>query len=165
MAGPLASLLIPARITLAVQSTEHAAAIHEVVRLLDGNPEVTDFQGFLGELLARESVDTTCLGNGIAIPHARTEHVSGIVMAVGRSNAGIYFENGNETIRLIFAMGTPRANAGGYLQVVGVLCRIIKDPANCEALLSASTAEDFMQTLLDLEARVLAAPRASTSRC
>jgi mannitol/fructose-specific phosphotransferase system IIA component (Ntr-type) len=165
MAGPLASLLIPARITLAVQSTEHAAALHEVARLLDGNPEVTDFPGFFDELLAREHVDTTCLGNGIAIPHARTEHVNGIVMAVGRSKAGIYFENGHETIRLIFAMGTPRSNTGGYLQVVSVLCRIIKDPANCEALLSAPTAEDFVRTLLDLEASVLAAHRPSSSHC
>jgi hypothetical protein len=38
---------------------------------------------------------------------------------------------------------------------VGTLCRIIKDSANCEALMKAPTAAAFVQTLTNLEARVL----------
>lgn len=155
MAGKLASLLDPARVTLQVQSTKRTAALFEVARLLDGHPSVTNFQGFYNELLARERIDTTCLGNEIALPHARTEHVTGIVMAVGRSDPGVYFENGGQTVRLIFVLGTPKANAGDYLQVVGVLCRIIKDSANRDALLQAASAAEFIQTLADLETRVL----------
>jgi mannitol/fructose-specific phosphotransferase system IIA component (Ntr-type) len=164
MVGLLASLLDPARITLKVQSTGHSAALYEVAHLLEGHPCVTDFQGFYDELLARESIDTTCLGNAIAIPHARTEHVTGIVMAVGRSDPGVYFENGNETIRLIFVLGTPKSNAGSYLQVVSALCRIIKDTANCDALLHAPTAADFIRIILELEARLLAPGPAQRGR-
>jgi mannitol/fructose-specific phosphotransferase system IIA component (Ntr-type) len=156
MTSVLAPLLASARITLDVQSTERVAALYEVARLLDGHPDVTDFQGFFNELLARERLDTTCLGNKIALPHARTEHVTRIVMAVGRSDPGVYYENCDQTVRLIFALGIPKSNDGGYLQVVSVLCRIIKDPANCDALLHAPTSEAFLQTLLDLEACVLA---------
>jgi mannitol/fructose-specific phosphotransferase system IIA component (Ntr-type) len=155
MAGTLAPLLVPERITLNVQSTQRTAALYEVAGLLDGHPAVTDFQGFYNELLARERIDTTCLGNEIALPHARTEHVTRIVMAVGRSDPGVYFDNSNQTIRLIFVLGTPKANAGDYLQIVGVLCRILKDAANRDALLHAPTTGDFIQTLLDLESRVL----------
>lgn len=156
MVGILASLLASARLTLELQSTERLAALYEVAHLLDGHPDVTDFQGFYDELMARERIDTTCLGNEIAIPHARTEHVTRIVMAVGRSDPGVYYENCDQTVRLIFALGIPKSNDGGYLQVVSVLCRIIKDPANCDALLHAPTSEAFLQTLLDLEACVLA---------
>jgi mannitol/fructose-specific phosphotransferase system IIA component (Ntr-type) len=153
MASKLAQLLDPARVTLTVQSTKRTAALFEVARLLDGHPDVTNFQGFYNELLARERIDTTCLGNEIAIPHARTEHVTKIVMAVGRSDQGVFFENSNQTVRLIFVLGTPKSNAGDYLQVVGALCRIIKDSANRDALLKAPTVADFIQILLDLEAR------------
>jgi mannitol/fructose-specific phosphotransferase system IIA component (Ntr-type) len=153
MAGPLAQLLDPARVNLNLQSTQRTAALYEVARLLDGHPDVTNFPGFYHELLARERIDATCLGNEIALPHARTEHVARIVMAVGRSDAGVYFENCNQLVRLFFVLGTPRTNAGDYLQVVGALCRIIKDSASRQALLQAPTAAEFIQILVNLEAR------------
>jgi mannitol/fructose-specific phosphotransferase system IIA component (Ntr-type) len=156
MAGQLAQLLDPARISLHLQSTEHLAALHEVASLLAGHPDVIDFEGFYGEILARDRLDTTCLGDGIALPHARTEHVGKIVMAVGRSDKGVFFENGNQTVQLIFMLGTPRSDPGGNLQIVGLLCRIFKDPANRTALLGAATPEEFIQTLLAAEARLLA---------
>lgn len=156
MAGQLAQLLDPARISLHVQSTEHLAALHEVASLLAGHPDVIDFDGFYGEILARDRLETTCLGDGIALPHARTEHVGKIVMAAGRSDPGVFFENGNQTVRLIFLLGTPRSDPGGYLQIVGLLCRILKDPVNRAALLSAATPEEFIRTMLAAEARLRA---------
>jgi mannitol/fructose-specific phosphotransferase system IIA component (Ntr-type) len=155
MAGILAPLLASARLSLKLQSSGREAALSEIARLLDGHPDVTDFPGFYRELLARERIDSTSLGNEIALPHARTEHVARIVMAIGRSDSGVYYENCDETVHLIFALGTPESSAGDYLQVVGILCRIIKDSANREALLQAPTPADFIQTLLNLESRVL----------
>ena len=72
--------------------TKRTAAINEVAKLLESDPNVASFQGFYNELLARERLDTTCLGNEIALPHARTEHVKKIVIAVGRSAGGVHFE-------------------------------------------------------------------------
>jgi mannitol/fructose-specific phosphotransferase system IIA component (Ntr-type) len=156
MAGRLSQLLDPSRITLNVQSTKRTVALNEVARLLDGHPDVTNFQGFYNELLARERLDTTCLGNEIALPHARTEHVKKIVMAVGRSPGGIHFENSNQNVRLMFVLGTPKSNPGDYLQVVSALCKIFKDPANREALLAATTPEAFVQTIVSAEEKLLA---------
>ncbi len=156
MAGRLAQLLDPAYITLHVRSTEHLAALHEVAGLLAGHPDVIDFEGFYGEILARDRLDTTCLGDGIALPHARTEHVGKIVMAAGRSDQGVFFENGNQIVQLIFMLGTPRSDPGGYLQIVGLLCRIFKDPATRAALLGAATPEEFARVVLAAEARLLA---------
>jgi hypothetical protein len=44
----------------------------------------------------------------------------------------------------------------GYLQVVSILCKIFKDPANREALLTATTPETFAAALLAAEAKILA---------
>jgi mannitol/fructose-specific phosphotransferase system IIA component (Ntr-type) len=155
MAARLSQLLEPARIQLDLQSNERTAALDEVARLLETDPGVVNFQGFYHELLARELLDTTCLGNGIALPHARTEHVRNLVLAVGRSSGGVFFENSQQTVHLLFMLGTPKSNPGDYLMLVGALCRLIKDDANRDALLRAPTPEAFIETIRDLEARVL----------
>jgi mannitol/fructose-specific phosphotransferase system IIA component (Ntr-type) len=160
MASRLSHLLDPSRIVLHVQSTKRTTALNEVARLLENHPEVTNFQGFYNELLARERLDATCLGNEIALPHARTEHVQKIVLAVGRSEAGVHFENCNQTVRLMFVLGTPKSNPTDYLMVVSSLCKILKDAANRTALMTASTPEAFVQALMAAENR-LSAPAAA----
>jgi len=155
MAGRLTALLHPSRIRLQVQASKRTVAINEVARLLEGHPEVTNFQGFYNELLARERLDTTCLGNEVALPHARTEHVRSIVLAVGRSEPGILFENSNQMVRLMFVLGTPKSNPGDYLQVVSALCKLLKEPANREALLQSSTPEEFIDLVRRFEERAM----------
>lgn len=157
MASRLSQLLDPSRITLHLQCGKRTSALNEVARLLESHPQVTNFQGFYNELLARERVDTTCLGNGIALPHARTEHVQKIVLAVGRHDDGVLFENGNQTVKLLFVLGTPKSNPTDYLMVVSSLCKILKDSANREALMSATTPEAFIQAVLTAENRLTGA--------
>jgi len=82
--------------------------------------------------------------------------VKKIVMAVGRSEQGVFFENGNQTVRLMFMLGTPKSDPGGYLQIVGLLCHIFKNPASREALMTAATPEEFARVLQVAEARLLA---------
>lgn len=157
MPGRLTKLLDPSRINLQVQSTKRTAALNEVARLLAPHPEVANFDGFYNELLARERLDTTYLGNEIALPHARTEHVKGIVLAIGRSPAGVHFENCNQTVRLMFILGTPKSNPTDYLLVVSSLCKILKEAANHDALMAAATPEDFIAALTAAETRLAAA--------
>jgi len=160
MATRLAQLLSPSRVILALHSAERPGAIEEVSRLLEGHPDIADYSRFYSALLARERLDTTCLGNAIALPHARTEHVKRIVMAVGRSNVGIAYENTPEPVRLVFVLGTPQSDPGGYLKLLGVLCRIFKSAPNREALLAAQTPEDFIARLVEFENQILGAPPA-----
>jgi mannitol/fructose-specific phosphotransferase system IIA component (Ntr-type) len=155
MAARLSKLLDPSRITLSLQSGKRTAAIHEVARLLETHPDVVNHAGFYQELLARDRIDTTCLGNEVALPHARTEHVKKIVVAVGRSDSGVLFENSNQNVRLMFVLGTPKNNPTDYLILVGALCRLIKDEANRAALLAAPTPEAFIATIVDLENKIL----------
>lgn len=148
-----AQLLDPARISLAVRSTRRTAALREVGYLLEGHPDVANFAGFYDELLARERLDSTYIGNGIALPHARTDHVRRTVMAVGRSDSGVFFETCNQTVRLMFVLGTPRSDPGNYLRLVGTLCRVLRDPAVCDVLFRASDPGTFAAVLQDNASR------------
>ena len=123
MAGKISPLLDLSRITLDVRSTQRTAALNEVARLLATHPAVSNFDGFYRELLARDRLESTCIGYGVALPHARTEHVKSIALAVGRSPAAIdYGDAPAEQVRLIFMLGTPKSNPADYLAVVRALC-------------------------------------------
>jgi mannitol/fructose-specific phosphotransferase system IIA component (Ntr-type) len=152
----ISQLLDPSRIVLDLQSTKRTQAINEVARRLEGIPQLTNFAAFYTELLARERLDTTCIGNEIALPHARTDHTTEIVMAVGRSTGGVLFENSNQTVRLMFVLATPKSRAQDYLLVVGALCRLLKDPALRGALMEATTPEAFIDVIAQAEARAAA---------
>ena len=155
MATRLSTLLVPEHINLSVQGPKRTAALQEVAKLLENDPNVVNFPGFYNELLARERLDTTCLGNEVALPHARTEHVKKIVLAVGRSAEGILFEAGNQNVKLMFVLGTPKNNPTDYLILVGALCRLIKDESSRAALLAAPSPEAFIATVIELENKIL----------
>ncbi|MBS0661920.1 MAG: PTS sugar transporter subunit IIA [Verrucomicrobia bacterium] len=154
MPGRITALLHPSRITLQVQGNKRTAALNEVARLLDGHPDVANFGGFYDELLARDRLDTTCLGNGVALPHARTEHVRQIVLAVGRSDTGIPFDAAGEIVKLLFVLGTPKSKPGDYLAVVSALCKLLRDPADRAALLAAPTPDAFIAAVSAIETRL-----------
>lgn len=145
MENRLASLLPAEQIRLDLPALDKHGAIGEVAALLAQHPAVRDVAQFKNHLLERESMSSTCVGKGAALPHARTDAVSDIVVAAGRSAAGIEF--GAEVVNLIFVIGTPRAMIREYLVVVGELARILKNPANCEAMLRAESPEAFARVL------------------
>ena len=147
----ISSLLKPEQIKLELAQQKRCNAINEVAQLLQGNPNVTNFPGFYEELLARERIESTCLGNEIAFPHARTDYLKGMVLAVGRSPQGVWFENCGETVKLIFVIGTPKRMVTDYLSVVGGLARLLKDAATREKLLTATDTDEFIAALTHAE--------------
>lgn len=157
MPGRLSSLLDPSRLNLDLQGNTHDDVLREVAGMLQTHPEVTNFDGFFTELMAREKLDTTYLGHAIALPHARTTHVNRIVLAVGRHSTGVRFENCQQDVRLLFVLGTPRSNPTDYLMVVSALCKIINSAENRETLFKAATAEEFIAAIVAAEQKLFQA--------
>jgi len=154
--GKITPLLDPARIVLQMPGADRGTVLHAIAHLLDGHPDVTSFPGFFGELLTRDRLDTTCLGHGIALPHARTTHVQKIVLAVGRTVTPILFDQTSDPVRLFFVLGTPKSKPGDYLTVLSTLCKLLRDPANREALMSAETPVAFIAAIAAAEEKLLA---------
>jgi mannitol/fructose-specific phosphotransferase system IIA component (Ntr-type) len=151
MAVSIAQLLDPSRVALEIRETRRSPAIHEVARMMEGNPDLENFQAFYNELLARERVEPTCIGNEVALPHARTEHAARIVLAVGRSPQGVAFDNTGQLVRLIFVIATPKSMPMEYLLLVGHLCRLLKESSLRDALMGARTSEEFIAAIATAE--------------
>ncbi|MCX6935573.1 MAG: PTS sugar transporter subunit IIA [Verrucomicrobia bacterium] len=140
----LTELLQPAQVLLNLKETKRTAAIHEVAALLENDAAMVNFKGFYDELLARERLEPTTLGNGVAFPHARTDHVKRLVLAVGRSTGGVNFENSGENIHFIFVIGTPRRMVTEYLALLGAMARLLRNEEVRGRLMAAATPEEFL---------------------
>jgi mannitol/fructose-specific phosphotransferase system IIA component (Ntr-type) len=145
MSSIAAQLLQPARISLDIAATNKNEAILEVAGIIQRDTDVLDFGCFCRELLARDEMRSTAAGYGVAFPHARTDAVREIVVAAGRSAAGVRF--GEEMVHFIFVIGTPREKASEYLVAVGTLARLLRKEKIRDALTGAVTAEEFIKAL------------------
>ena len=146
--GKIASLLRVEQIKLEIQARQKTAALREVAEMLTKNNCVANFDAFFQEILERERVSNTALGHDVAIPHARTEQCSEILVAVGRSTAGIDFEaKDSQPVRLIFLIGTPKQMVTDYLRVVGNLARLLRQDAVRQQLFDAPDVASFIKVI------------------
>jgi fructose-specific phosphotransferase system IIA component len=144
----IASLLSPEAIRLDLQNRQKVSALREVAELLARNKCVGDFEAFFNEILQRERVSNTALGHDVAIPHARTDQCSDILIAVGRSREGIDFEaKDGKPVRLVFLIGTPKQMVTDYLRVVGTLARLLRQDDLRQQLLAAPDAAAFIKII------------------
>jgi mannitol/fructose-specific phosphotransferase system IIA component (Ntr-type) len=122
-------------------------ALRKLVRLLETDECIREPEKFLEQVIAREQANPTIVEHGIALPHARTELVDKIVLAIGRSQSGISFGPKGERVRLIFLIGVPQRLISDYLVCVGALARLLKDAEVRQRLLYAETAQEFLEIL------------------
>jgi mannitol/fructose-specific phosphotransferase system IIA component (Ntr-type) len=147
MAIALDDLLDAKHVDLNLGARAPETAFRKLIRLLTANEQVSDPQKFLEQVLARERANPSQIEHRVAFPHARTDLVEKIVLAIGRSRAGIRFGGKGERARLIFLIGVPQRLVNDYLVSVGALARIVKDDATRAGLLRAETAEEFLELL------------------
>ena len=134
----------------------HTGDKQEVIRQLaekmSMSGAIVDGEKFIKDVLGREVLGSTGIGNGIAIPHARTEAVKGFVIGFGRSREGIDFSAlDNEPVKLIFLMGASHKELNLYLRMLAELSKLLMNSSFRNELLSAGTAHDVVQIIRKFE--------------
>ncbi|MEV7071264.1 fructose-specific PTS transporter subunit EIIC [Streptomyces sp. NPDC093990] len=101
---------------------------------------VTDLEGFLADVAAREAQMPTGLDGGIGIPHCRSAHVTEPTLAFGRSTAGIDFGAADGPADLIFLIAAPAGADDAHLTILSSLARQLMNTEFTDALRSADSA-------------------------
>ncbi|MFJ3672202.1 fructose-specific PTS transporter subunit EIIC [Streptomyces sp. NPDC090106] len=101
---------------------------------------VTDLEGFLADVAAREAQMPTGLDGGIGIPHCRSAHVTEPTLAFGRSAAGIDFGAADGPADLIFLIAAPAGADDAHLTILSSLARQLMNAEFTDALRSAGDA-------------------------
>jgi PTS system fructose-specific IIC component len=138
--------------------TKEAAARSLAERMVAAG-RVTDLDGFLADVAAREAQMPTGLDGGIGIPHCRSEHVTEPSLAFGRSAAGIDFGAADGPADLIFLIAAPAGADEDHLTILSALARRLMDGEFTGALRSATDPEHVAALIRgDAEPRAAAAP-------
>ncbi len=124
-----------------------------------------DEKKILKELLRRENTMTTCLGNGVALPHLRLKMKRNYLFAVGRCRKGLEDVELAEyrQVRLIFLLLASEEEKS-YLTVLASLARVFRNRALVDKILEAPTLPDFQERLLKGFGRVMSKPERHQAR-
>lgn len=146
----LSSLTHPSLINLQVAFAGRDQAIHLLADQLDAQGKLRDKAAFLREVFAREAQGPTALGEGLAVPHGKSDAVKEAAFAVATLNTPLEWEgiDGPESVNLIFLLAIPQAQAGTtHMQLLTSLTTALVDDDIRAAVLQASTPEQLLALL------------------
>lgn len=149
----LTDLLAPARVVLPLRGGTKPAVMRELLAaaLPDADPATLD--EVMDALLAREGVLSTGIGDGVAIPHAKTPRVDRLVMAAGVAAPAVDFDAlDGRPADLFFLLIGPETAATEHVKTLGRLARVLRKPGLCTALRAATSADDFVRAIAETEA-------------
>ncbi|WP_324792549.1 fructose-specific PTS transporter subunit EIIC [Streptomyces cyaneofuscatus] len=130
----MSELITADLVDLDLSATTKDAAARSLAERMVGAQRVTDLDGFLADVAAREAQMPTGLDGGIGIPHCRSEHVSAPTLAFGRSARGIDFGAADGPADLIFLIAAPAGADDDHLTILSGLARRLMDPEFTAAL-------------------------------
>jgi mannitol/fructose-specific phosphotransferase system IIA component (Ntr-type) len=137
------SVLIPD-----MKSTSVSDAVSDLLDVIVKTGELKDKAHAIDALLAHESTATTGIGNGVAIPHARTDAVERLVCAIGVHRTGIDFGSPDgEPARVIVLTLSPEKGSAPHLQFLSAISQALSPNAKT-ALLESRTPEDMYLALV-----------------
>jgi PTS system fructose-specific IIC component len=121
----LAQYITAETVAVELTATDRDAAIAELVGIAARTGKVNDPATVVTSALAREATVSTGLGDGIAIPHAKTDAVSEPVVVYARSRAGIdWSSRDGKPATELFLIAVPEQAAGdAHLTILGALSR------------------------------------------
>ena len=154
-------LLKPEAIQIGGSATSKDDAIDKLVALMCKEGNVSDVEGYKAAVRAREAEGTTALGEGIAIPHAKTAAVSAPGLAAMTLPDGVDYDSpdGRPT-NLMFLIAAPDTKADGHLEVLARLSMLLMDEQFRDDLRAARTSEEFRAVIDKAEGAKIAAEEA-----
>ena len=129
-------------------------AIDLLVSLQDRAGRLTDRELYKADILARESLSSTAIGNGIAVPHAKSAAVKEAGLAAITVPDGVDYEAPDGLpSKLFFMIAAPQAGGDVHLEMLSRLMVMLMDGAFCQKLLEAEDTETFLR-LIDTQERL-----------
>jgi PTS system nitrogen regulatory IIA component len=111
-------------------------------------------QSLTSILMDRESLGSTGIGDGVAIPHGKVPGLTCLAAVIGRSRTGVQFHSlDGKPAHLFFLVVAPEQSAGMHLKALARISRLLKDTRFRRSLLDARDADDLRRILKEEDDR------------
>lgn len=139
----ISELLTRSAVILELTAKEKEAVIKELAAPLIQSGFVTNETEFVNAILRRENLESTGIGSGVAIPHARTNSTTTTVLAFGRSRVGIDFSSlDGKPSYLIFLIASPETMKREYIWTLAKLSSLLRRDEVRNGLIKAQTIDE-----------------------
>ncbi|MGD6794647.1 PTS fructose transporter subunit IIABC [Metabacillus indicus] len=148
----ITDLLTRDTIILDLRAGTKPAVIDELIEILHNSGKLKDKEGYKKAILSREEQSTTGIGEGIAIPHAKTNAVAEPAIAFGRSRQGADYESlDGQPAHLFFMIAASEGANNEHLQTLSRLSGFLMDPAFKKKLEDAETEDEILNAINEKE--------------
>lgn len=114
-------------IVVNVGAISRGQALRRLLEHLAERHGIVDVDVCYNAVLEREEQSHTVIANGLAVPHARLEHLKEACVGIATSREGIQFCEGQVPVHLILLILIPRDQPGLYLQILRALATVLRD--------------------------------------
>jgi PTS system nitrogen regulatory IIA component len=147
-----------------IEAIDKQGVLREFARLLKFRNRVEDEEKLVRILLERESLGSTGIGDGVAIPHGKLSMCSDMIVAFGRSSRGVEFQAmDSKPVTLFFLLVTPEDKPGDHLKALARISRIVRNPVLRESLRTAPHRQE-LQRLISQEDGKYPQPQPGTKK-
>jgi PTS system nitrogen regulatory IIA component len=144
----ISEVLDPRAIKIGLKAMAKEEVLKELVGILAQVENIGDPKNILKALIERESLGSTGIGQGIAIPHGKTDKVSRLVAVLGISKTGVNFDAlDGEPVYIFFLLVAPKETAGPHLKALAQISRLLRDSYFCELLRKCKTEQDVFNLI------------------
>ena len=127
-----------------LDATDKRAAINELIDVLDAAKLIKNPDILKSLVWEREQQRSTGIGEGLAVPHGRSDCSEDLVIAIGRPREPIDFGSvDKKPVRLIVLIATPPDKTADHIQALGKISRLMADTEFREAAYAAETAPEL----------------------
>lgn len=128
--------------------------LQEFSALLYDRGLIQDKEGLTKVLVARESLGSTGVGDGVAIPHGKLGGMDRLLLAFGRSRKGIDFDSlDGKPAHLFFLIIAPDDAPGEHLKALARVSRMMKDGEIRGSLMKAADGDGLKKVISELDGR------------
>jgi len=127
-----------------ISSVDKYAALRELIRSAPVFREVPNLGAFEDAVIAREKVQSTGFGHGVAVAHGRIPGLARVLIGFGLSRRGILFESADgNPVHLLFVIASPPHLSLDYLQVLSTVVRSMREKPVRESILACPGAREI----------------------
>jgi PTS system nitrogen regulatory IIA component len=147
-------ILVRDALVLDLESTAKDEVLAEMARSLAAAEPTVDAERLLGVLREREALQSTGIGDGVAIPHGKLPGLDRLVASFARSRVGVDFASiDGQPTQLFFLLVVPEHSGGQHLKALARISRFLRDPDFREGLVSAEGLDDVCRAIEEEDAK------------
>lgn len=151
----ITDILVKEAVILELGSTAKVEVLREMAGALANNatPKLDEDRLF-GVLEAREALQSTGIGEGVAIPHGKMPDLDRLLASFARSSGGIDFDSiDGQPTRLFFLLVVPEHSGGQHLKALARISRFFRDADFCSKLVGADEPGDVFRAIEEEDAK------------